>query len=48
MKNLTNEELKCVDGGGVSLGLGIGALIVAGVTFIVGVIDGMVRPLKCN
>lgn len=46
MKNLTNEELKNVDGG--ALKLGIGLAIVAGVTFVIGFIDGLIRPLKCN
>lgn len=46
MKNLTNDELKNVDGGGFKLGIGLG--IVAGVTFIIGFIDGLIRPLKCN
>jgi len=44
--NLTNNELKQISGGGVSLGLGL--LIAAGVIFLVGVIDGYVRPLGCN
>lgn len=46
MKNLTNEELLSVDGGALKIGIGIA--IVAGITFIVGVIDGIIRPLKCN
>ena len=46
MKNLTNEELKNIDGGGVNIGLLVG--IAAGVTFIIGLIDGIIRPLKCN
>lgn len=48
MKNLTNEELKCVNGGGFKLGIGIGAGIIAIGAFLIGVIDGMIRPLKCN
>ena len=46
MRSLTNEELKNVCGGGINIGLWAG--IAAGVTFIIGFIDGMVRPLKCN
>ncbi|MCM1371203.1 MAG: class IIb bacteriocin, lactobin A/cerein 7B family [Clostridium sp.] len=46
MKNLTNEELKKVNGGGISLGVGL--LIAAGVVFLIGAIDGYVRPLRCN
>ena len=45
MKELTDEELKQVNGG-LSI---IGCLgIVAGVIFIVGILDGYTRPLKCN
>ena len=46
MKNLTKEELNQVVGGGN--GVAIGLLIAAGVTFVIGIIDGYVRPLKCN
>lgn len=41
---LNNNELKQIQGGG----LGIGLLIGAGVIFLIGVWDGYVRPLKCN
>lgn len=44
--NLTKKELKQIKGGSISLGAGL--LIIAGIVFIVGVIDGYVRPLKCN
>lgn len=46
MTEIKNNELKQIKAGGVSVGLGI--MIVAGVIFIIGVIDGYVRPLKCN
>lgn len=46
MKKLNDIELKKVDGGAVKFGLIVG--IAAGVTFIVGLIDGIIRPLKCN
>lgn len=46
MKKLTNEELMKVDGGGFNWG--IAALIAAGVTFIAGIFDGIIRPLGCN
>ena len=46
MKNLTNEELKEINGGGISFGILAG--IAAGISFIIGVIDGLIRPLKCN
>jgi len=46
MQNLTMDELKQINGGGVSVGVGL--LIAAGVVFLIGVIDGYVRPLSCN
>lgn len=46
MKKLEKNELIKVNGGGMSLGLGL--LIGAGVVFIIGLIDGFVRPLSCN
>jgi len=46
MKELTKEELKKVSGGAISTKLL--ALIPLGVSFIVGLIDGYLRPLKCN
>ena len=46
MEVIENEKLKNIDGGGVSAWtiLGIGT----GIVFLIGVIDGFVRPLKCN
>lgn len=46
MKNLSNNEMKKIDGGGVNVGLLIG--IGAGISFLIGLFDGLVRPLKCN
>lgn len=46
MKELKEEELMEVQGGGISIGTGL--LIFAGITFVIGVVDGIVRPLKCN
>ena len=46
MSNLCDKELMKVEGGAVKLGLALG--IAAGVTFVIGVIDGLFRPLKCN
>ncbi|MDD4187175.1 MAG: class IIb bacteriocin, lactobin A/cerein 7B family [Bacilli bacterium] len=43
---LTNEEMLSIDGGAVSWSL-IG-LIGGAITFIAGIIDGYLRPLKCN
>lgn len=43
---LSNEELTEVVGGGIKLGVAI--VVGAIVTFVIGVIDGFMRPLKCN
>ena len=44
MKELNKNELKQVVGGGAGTIL----IIIAGVVFLIGVIDGYVRPLPCN
>lgn len=46
MNKMTKDDLLKVEGGAIRWG--IGALIAAGVTFIAGLIDGILRPLKCN
>lgn len=46
MEKLKNNDLKKINGGGVSATVGI--LIGAGIVFLIGLIDGYVRPLKCN
>lgn len=46
MENLTDKQMMSIQGGGVNLGVIVG--IAAGVTFLIGVIDGLIRPLKCN
>lgn len=46
MKRLTHEELKMTVGGGFNLGLA--ALIGAGITFVIGLVDGFIRPLPCR
>lgn len=45
MNELSSSELHEINGGG---GISLGLAIFAGVTFVIGVIDGYVRPLKCN
>ena len=45
MKVLTKDELLAIQGG-ISAWLVMG--IIGGITFIIGVIDGFIRPLKCN
>ncbi len=46
MNELTKDELKNINAGGFSFGIGIA--IGAGLIFIIGLIDGYVRPLACN
>lgn len=46
MEEIKEKELQSIQGGGISIWGGIG--IVAGVLFLIGVVDGFVRPLKCN
>ena len=43
---LTNDDLYNIKAGAINSS--VVALIIAGVIFIVGVIDGYMRPLKCN
>ncbi len=44
---LTDNELLTVIGGSAS-GFSLGAIIGGIATFIIGVVDGFLRPLKCN
>ena len=46
MKEINEKDLKNIQGGGLSVwgAIGIGAIV----TVVIGVIDGFVRPLKCN
>lgn len=44
MTLLNDNELNNIKGGGFSLFIGIGSLI----TFLIGVFDGYVRPIKCK
>lgn len=46
MKKLNNNEMKNITGGGISIGLV--AAIVAGITFVTGIIDGIIRPMGCR
>lgn len=46
MVKLSNNELSKINGGGLSIGV---ALLIGGLaTFIIGMIDGYVRPLRCR
>lgn len=46
MSNIKNEELKEIKGGAINWGLmaGIGAVA----SFLIGIIDGVMNPKKCN
>lgn len=46
MFDISTQEAKKITGGGITIGgwIGIGAAVV----FVIGLIDGFVRPLKCN
>ncbi len=46
MKELTKENLKEINGGAISVGWL--AFVPFGVSFLIGLIDGYIRPLKCN
>ena len=46
MRNLKDVELMNIEGGAVKIGMIVG--IAAGITFLIGLIDGIIRPLKCN
>lgn len=46
MTEIKNNDLKNINGGGVNVGLIVG--LSAGITFLIGVIDGLIRPKKCN
>lgn len=44
MEKLNKEELKSINAGGFGLGCLIGGCVV----FLIGVVDGFVRPLPCR
>lgn len=46
MYKVNEIKLKEIKGGGINLGLAAG--ISAALSFIIGVIDGWINPLKCN
>ncbi len=46
MQLICNSELKKISGGGISFGAIFG--ISAGLTFLIGLLDGYVRPLSCR
>lgn len=45
---LENNKLMAISGGKVTGKVGLGLFIAALGSFIVGIVDGFLRPLKCN
>ena len=45
---LETDSLKSIVGGSSVKNIGVGIIIAALGSFIVGLIDGFLRPLKCN
>lgn len=43
---MTDSELKGIIGGRKKWGIGL--LVGAGISFLIGLIDGYIRPLSCN
>lgn len=45
MNRLNDDKLREINGGSKIV---VGLLIASGITFLIGVIDGYIRPLRCN
>ena len=43
---LSKNELITINGGKIKIGIAIG--VASAITFLIGLIDGFLRPLKCN
>ena len=48
VEQIEKEELKKLVGGGVSTGVSVALALTAGILFVIGVIDGYLRPLLCH
>ena len=48
VEHIRKEELRSIIGGGVSTGVGLALAVTAGIVFVIGVIDGYLRPLLCH
>ena len=46
MNKLSNEQMKKISGGGINAGAI--ALIAGGISMLIGVLDGFLRPMGCN
>lgn len=47
MKRLSNEDMMNIKGGGVAAKF-IAGLIGGTIVFLIGVVDGLINPKKCN
>ena len=45
---LSDTDTMIISGGGTGRNIGLGIILSAIGSFIVGIIDGYLRPLKCN
>ena len=45
---LSDQETLMISGGGTGKNISLGIILTALGSFIVGIIDGYLRPLKCN
>ena len=48
MRNLSNNELTEINGGGIKLSIGTFLGISAFVSFVIGAVNGYLRPLTCS
>lgn len=48
MKNLSKEELQTIEGGALKNVITIGVIVGGIITFTIGVINGILRPLGCS
>ncbi len=48
MEQLNDKEMLAINGGSTLGALGVSLLITAGITFTIGILDGILRPLRCK
>lgn len=46
MRTLSNQEMLDIKGGAVKMGVVAG--VAAGIAFVIGILDGLMRPIKCR
>ena len=47
MCELNDQELLKIEGGSIKIGA-VGAIIVGGIVFIIGLLNGLTRPYSCS